>query len=278
MTVRHLVSAITIAAGLAAVPAYAAEEAEKGPVRLDYSVYFGGFNVVAMSADVDMEKRGYEVTTHIKTVGMASWISSWRSVGFTEGAILGSTLSPRRYRIDAENRGKNRIISMEFGAGGDVTTLFLVPTPTDDNGRDAVPPEKMKGSSDPMTALLSVSHKVSAEKSCAGRVPVFDGRRRYDVVVEDRGTENLAPNDHNSFSGDAVRCDFHVERIAGYDQRVTDEDAKKQRFRTGRAWFAEILPGRAAIPVRIEIDGDFVPTLVHLRDVQQPVIAQKPAP
>jgi hypothetical protein len=97
---------------------------------------------------------------------------------------------------------------------------------------------------------------------------VFDGRRRYDVVVAEYGPETLAANDYNNFSGTALRCDFHVEQIAGYDIKTANPDMRKQRFRTGRAWFAEVLPGRPAVPVRVEVDGDLAVTLVHLRGVR----------
>jgi Protein of unknown function (DUF3108) len=256
-------------AGFVAVPASAGESAGPQPGRLDlnYAIYFGGLHVIDMAIDLDLAASGYDVTTRIRTVGLAGWIAPWQSVATTEGTIRGLRLEPRRHRMDGEFRGHRRSVAIDF-AGADVVDIRIIPPPAQDDGRDPVTREQMHGALDPTSALLAVTRRIAAGQGCVGREPVFDGRRRYDVVVVDSAADTLPANDYSLFSGPALRCDFEFVPIAGYESRPAESEERKRRFRTGRAWFAELVPGRPAVPVRIEMGGDVVPTLVHLRDMQ----------
>jgi hypothetical protein len=260
-----------MAAGFAVPPAVAEDSvATPNRVQLDYVVYFGGFRVVQVAVDLGMGSSAYDVTARAHTVGMADWMTKWMSVTRTEGTVAGLRLAPVLHQANGEFRGRHRSVSMVF-AHGDVTSLQVLPLPRDDYGRDEVPPEKRRGALDPASAMLMAARWVAEKGACVERVPVFDGRRRYDVVVVDRGKETLPANDYNSFSGVALRCDFTVDPIAGYEQRFADEEMRRRRFNTGRAWFAEILPGQPAVPVRIELDGEMASALIHLTDIQRAV-------
>jgi hypothetical protein len=258
-----------------AAPAAAEESSAATPnrVQLDYVIYFGGFRVVQLAIDLGMGSSAYDVTARANTVGMADWLARWTSVARTEGAVTGLRLVPDQHRVQGELRGKRRSVLMSF-KDGNVTAVDVTPAAREDYGRDEVPPEKRAGSLDPATALLTAVRWIAERHSCAERVPVFDGRRRYDVVSVDRGIETLAANDYNSFSGPAFRCDFTIEPIAGYEQRFADEEMRKRRFRTGRAWAAELLPGQPVVPVRIELDGEMARALIHLTDFRRAVAEQ----
>jgi len=234
---------------------------------------FGGFRVVQVAIDLGMGSSAYDVTAHANTVGMADWLTKWTSLTRTEGKVAGLQVTPALHQANGTFRGKNRSVSMVF-THGDVTALQVSPTPRDDYGRDDVPAEKMRGTLDPASAVLTAARWIADKHACPDRVPVFDGRRRYDVVVQDHGTEFLPANDYNSFSGDAFRCDFTVQPIAGYEQRWADEEMRRRQFRTGRVWFAELLPGQPVVPVRVELDGEMASALIHLIDVQRAVAEQ----
>jgi hypothetical protein len=245
------------------------EPASAQRLGLDYTVYFGGLHVLDLGVAVGLGARTYDVTSNIRTVGIARWWAPWDSVATTEGRLDGLQVEPQRHRMEGELRGHRRTVAIDF-RGSDVADVRLDPPPAHDEDRDPVTPAEMKGTLDPSSALLAMSRRVAADGGCTGRVPVFDGRRRYDVVVVDRGTERLSAGDSDRFSGPALRCDFTFVPIAGYARHSTDPEHLKYRVRTGHAWFAEIVPGEPAVPVRIEMQGDVAVTVVHLRRVQPP--------
>lgn len=245
--------------GADAEPHRALTLAAEERVNLDYQIYFGGLNVIKVGIELGLGPDAYDVEARTETVGLTGYLAPWRSTAKTQGEIDGGRVEPLRHRVDAEFRGKSRTIAIDF-VDGEVTSLFLDP-PARKDPRDEIPPERRRGAMDPASALLTLVRVMGEGKGCAGRFPVFDGRRRYDVVVVERGRETLAPNNYSAFQGEATRCDFHVEPL------VVDAPDHKRRFRSGRAWFAEIFPGRPVVPVRLEVDGDYVQTLVHLSEL-----------
>ena len=261
----------TAAAALVLVGAVAvsAEPHRAGPVELgaldagaerfnlDYQIYFGGLNVIKVGVELGLGTDGYDIQARTETVGLTGYFAPWRSTASSRGEIDDGRIEPLQHRVDAQFRGRQRRIAIDF-TDGEVTNLVLEP-PARQDPREEIPPALRRGAVDPASALLTLVHVMGEGKGCTGRFPVFDGRRRYDVVVVERGAETLAPNNYSAFQGAATRCDFHVEPlVANGDQ--------KRRFRSGRAWFAEVLPGKPVVPVRLEVDGDYVQTLVHLSD------------
>lgn len=253
---------------LAGVPAGAEMRASAPPppdsrVSLDYQVYFGGMNVMQLGVNIGVAAHAYDVTARIETVGVAGFMVPWKSVVASEGAIDDGRVEPRSHRVNAESRGGPRSTAIDFDDNGEVTTVALVPPPGK-GPNDQVPAELRRGAIDPPSALFAVTRLMSQDGQCQGRMRVFDGRRRYDVVLTDRGREVLPANDYSAYRGNAIRCDFHFEPIVS--EYVAQPDHKR-RFRSGRAWFAELFPGRPVVPVRLEIDGDYAQTLVHLKDL-----------
>jgi hypothetical protein len=258
---RWILAVTVLAAGVVAAGAEphnvrAALEGEER-VNLDYQIYFGGLNVIRVGIELGLGPNGYEVEARTETVGLTGYLAPWRSTAFTRGEIEGGRVEPLQHRVDAEWRGKLRTIAIDF-VNGEVADLYLDPPMS--NPHDEVPPALRRGAVDPASALLTLVRVMGEGKGCGGRFPVFDGRRRYDVVVVEHGPETLAPNNYSAFEGQAVRCDFHVEPL------VVNAPGHRRRFRSGRAWFAELFPGRPVVPVRLEVDGDYVQTLVHLSE------------
>lgn len=259
---RWILAGTVLAAGVVAAGAEphnvrAALEGEER-VNLDYQIYFGGLNVIRVGIELGLGPTGYEVEARTETVGLTGYFAPWRSTAFTRGEIEGGRIEPVQHRVEAQWRGKPRTIAIDF-VDGEVTQLYLDP-PAAKDPREEIPATLRRGAVDPASALLTLVRVMGEGKGCSGRFAVFDGRRRYDVVVVEQGPETLASNNYSAFEGQTIRCDFHVEPL------VVNAPDHKRRFRSGRAWFAELFPGRPVVPVRLEVDGDYVQTLVHLSE------------
>jgi len=270
---RHAVLALSLlVCALAGSPAAGGESGSGKADRVDlaYTIYFGGLHVVDLSVDLDLAATTYDVKTQVRTVGLLHWLTEWQLDATTEGAIIeGTRLLPARHRVRTEFRGRPRTVAIDF-SGGDVADIRIVPLPRDEDRREEVPRAAMRGALDPTSALLAVTRRLAAGEGCTARIPVFDGRRRFDIVAVEHGPEELPATDYSLFSGSALRCDFTIEPIAGYDVRNADAEERRRQLSHGRAWFAAAEPGLPPVPVRIEIGGDPVSALVHLRDLQRP--------
>lgn len=240
---------------------------EPGRFGLTYDVFNGGFHLLTVDVDLSMAQQRYGVVTRLRTTGFLSWLLSWSQVSESEGVIGQNLLRPVRYRSEGEFRGRHRMVEIDYNDGR-AATVRVDPAPGDDEERDEVPEAMRREGFDPMTAILGAVQRVSAGQGCDGRLPVFDGRRRYDLVLTDRGRRVMPETRYSTFAGEALQCDFVYEPIAGHVRRRADPEQRgKRRVRSGRV-YAAAAGGTLVLPVRVEIDGDWGVTIAHLREMR----------
>ena len=256
-------------AALAALTLLLAPPAAAAPndrMNLLYEVYSGGFHVLNFELDLALAPERYDVTARINSAGFVGWFLSWRQVSESRGQLGRDTVAPELHRSQAEFRGRKRSVEIDYDAGkvGDVR---VQPPAREDEGRDEVSVERRREAMDPISSILGAIRRLSAGEGCGGRLPVFDGRRRYDLVLTDRSRGQGLPQLAGAAS-DRIQCDFVYEPIAGHNRRDADPETKdKRRIQSGRV-FAE-RNGSLIVPVRIEIDGDWGMTIAHLREVRR---------
>ncbi|MBI3452563.1 MAG: DUF3108 domain-containing protein [Rhodospirillales bacterium] len=253
-----------------AAPATAASAADAAKrIGLVYDIYSGGLHVLALDLDLGLglDTGRYDVTAKISTAGFLAWFLDWNQVTRSEGTLGEGGVAPDLYRMNATFRGNARMIEIVY-RNGQVAVVRAEPSAKDDGEREVVAEAQRRDTLDPMSGVLAVIHATSEGKGCNGRVPVFDGRRRYDMVFVDRGERQFSASRYSVFDGRAKQCDFVFESIAGFERR-RPENEERRRLQSGRAWISPVMPGAPATPVRIELDGDWGMTIAHLRDIRR---------
>jgi hypothetical protein len=106
--------------------------------------------------------------------------------------------------------------------------------------------------------------------ACGGTIPVYDGRRRFDVRLKPEGTQDLAPNKLSGYAGPASACRLTFRNVAG--GRTPERTMFwRQVDAAGDAGFptlvhlAPVSPGGEMMPVRVEVDSPFGWAIVHLK-------------
>lgn len=261
---RHWVAAIAVGVCLIA-PARAADDDR---LSLAYDVYMGGIKIIDFGLDLDLKTESYAIRSMVKTVGFIGWLLPWSQTATSEGALAGLETTPLRHRTEGKFRDRQRLVEIDY-RDGHVVNVVVMPPPVDDGGRDTVPDELRLGTRDPMSALLAALRMVEGNGDCSRKLAVFDGRRRYDLIFTDRGSKALQASTYGRFSGAAQQCDFEYVPIRGHERRNPDPAMQARQLRKGRAFLANVLPGVARTPVRIEVDGDWGDTVAHLRQYQR---------
>lgn len=267
--VWRLWAALMAAAGLLwAQPTALADDRET--VHLSYEAYLGLLYVVSAEAELRLEGDRYRVVTRAQSEGIADLFFSWQSEARSEGLMTGRRLLPARHEVTGEWRGEPRRIRLSYNGVGDGAAAgpidFRVEPPVDNAERDPVPPGLTVGTVDPLSATLSVLMRIAGGGRCEGRLPVFDGRRRYDMIVRP-GAAAVLPVSHASvFAGPAQRCEFELRRIAGFwkkpsrfGRRVTDPVL----------WVASPLDGVPPVPVRFTASTGFGELHIYLTRVER---------
>lgn len=247
---------------LLAAPAGRAAEGET--VRLSYDAYLGPFYVVSATAELRLDGATYRVVTRAQSEGIAALFYSWQSEARSEGRRDATRLRPRLHEVVGEWRGENRLVRLSYDGRGPID--FRVDPPPDGTERDPVPPDLTVGTVDPLSGTLAVLQRIAGGGRCEGEIPIFDGRRRYDMIVRP-GAPSVLPAIHSSiFAGPAQRCEFQLRRIAGFWKKPSRFG---RRVTNPVLWVASPLDGVPPVPVRFTAETGFGDLRIHLTRVQR---------
>ena len=98
--------------------------------------------------------------------------------------------------------------------------------------------EQKKDTFDPLSAVsvMLAGLKEDPSKPCSSVIPVFDGRRRYNIELTYLHDEPVKL-DNGLYNGKAHLCLVHYNQIAGFKPKILKEG---KAFPPIYAWFAEI--------------------------------------
>jgi hypothetical protein len=242
MILRPMLAILATIAAAWAPPADSAALPEQ--IHVEYS---GSVLLTVPVATITISAWLYEETyagaASFRAGGLLRWFDDTDIVASTTGYrnSSGRALSPWRYEHMNHASGSNRTVGINFAEG------VAVPDVTPPFGSMGDPPAsdaERAGALDPVTVMLSLMmSQPHGERPCEGRLPVFDGRARYDLRLEAGETEHLTLR---GYRGDALRCRAYIEPVSGYPEgkRPTPEDVA----RPVNIWLAEM--DGAWVPVR----------------------------
>lgn len=268
-------AALALAAAWPAAPTRAESQAPP-PLGLEYGLFVGGLQALDVSTRVDLRESGYDIRFQARTDGFIGRLFPFVIEARTGGARADGRLRPARYAT-ANRWGDNgkRWVSMRYaGDGGSDESApeIAAEPPSDEDDRDVVPEAARLGTVDPVSAIYGLV--LDSEDGCSGRRAVFDGRRRYDIVAEDRGEGTVPPSSYAVYDGPARLCRLTIEKVDGF---WTKYDMKRRYPDTVDVWLAKVARDLPALPVRLEAETLIGALRVHLTGVQRGRAAELPA-
>ncbi|MBR9825236.1 MAG: DUF3108 domain-containing protein [Alphaproteobacteria bacterium] len=213
------------------------------------AVYSGSvliFEVGEISLRTRVEPDRYEAQSMIEASGLVALFTDFEIRSEVEGRLdEGGFIAPDRYAHIERTGDKVREVEVSFDTGvaqSDVTPPF---------GSWGVPPaseEDRRGTIDPMTAFLGLSNAIALDpdRGCAGSLPVFDGKARYNLNLQSGGFE---PVRTRAWRGDALVCQAWYEPISGYDPEDYPSEDELEHPLT--IWLAPVQDGAYYLPVRL---------------------------
>lgn len=210
---RRALAAVLLAALALARPAAALQTQN---LSLQYAIYAGGLHVLSMDVRISVGALRYRVEAALRTDGLVGFLFPWSLSARSQGAIDSDGVQPSDYRSANIWRGRERWVEVVYGEGGALTVRA---EPAAGQGhRDALPEALIRDTVDLLSAALSVGLVLSAGGSCDRTIPVFDGRRRYDLIFKDIGMRRVDPSGYSVFSAEALACYVRMERLAGFSK------------------------------------------------------------
>jgi hypothetical protein len=234
-------------------------------LELVYDVTAGA-RIVELTLEFAVTEDRYNISSRQMSVGLVRWLFPFESRTDVAGRFVAAATEPSSYRVRGEFRGKARSVEMDFRDGALVRSE-TVPDNVEDE-RDEVTPEQRAGAIDPVSAVMAVIRQMNEGRGCEARVPVFDGRMRYDIVFKNAGPREVPREGSSVFSGMADMCEFAWVPIAGRSRKATANRKPEDDKRTGRAYMAPLGSGQVVAPARIEFETWFGTVVGHLREVR----------
>ena len=252
MQARKFLTPCTAALLLAAAIPVQAASPDSARYEFRYEAYYTGLLIAEAKTTLAVGGGRYDIEVHALSSGILDWFITFDQLATSAGSLGGA---PQAERHRNHNRARDNWIDLRF-TGGAIEILDANPDPKTEEDRPPVPAELLEGATDPLSGMLAAGFGAVSTDQCKAVVPVYDGRRRYDTVLEDRRREvytgpfGAAP---------ALVCSFRFERIAGYTEK-----AKQYPGLTGDIWLQQLGDGLPMLPVRMEIQTKYGIGYIHM--------------
>ncbi len=239
--------------GLLALPATAA--ASTG-IALEYAVRYGLLEIVMLRTTARVEDGRYEATSELRTVGVAGMLFPWTATARSAGWREAAGLRPLWHRSRGVYRSRERTVAIDYGSAAPRTVVH--PPPEDDHRLPVAAADQLQ-TIDPITASLA-----PLLGDCAGALRVFDGRRRYDLLLTDHGVSEL-PAPTPVFRGAGRHCRARVTPLGGFWRPDEQHDERPAQL---DLWLAAPAPAPFAVPVYMELSGPRGTLRIALRTIE----------
>lgn len=239
------------------------------PVLLNYNLYAGGLKVVDVGISYAISDSQYDIHANAKTRGMWATLVPWRNMITARGSVEAGHIAPQVARYDTAWREKLKTIEMSWAKDGALSVVSTPPQRPD--GRVEATAEQIKNALDPVSAVVAVLAR-GGQDGCSGRIPAFDGRRLYNLVMENKGEEVLTQTDYNIYHGPAIRCEVTFEPVAGFPEKEQRAGFWSARDNSDKRnpliiWIAHPQPGLPLFAVRVQSTTNMGTIIAHLRSV-----------
>lgn len=216
MLKRHVLLAICVvpAAGvIVETSRAAADQSWPAEVSASYKLYFNGFDVGGYRFESRFNGKSYDATSNAKVSALFGAFT-WKGTIEAAGAAEGARPKPAGYKLTFRSKSKQGAVTLGFNPGG-VSSVALEPDKPPNPEAVPLAAEHYKNVLDPMAAILAIS-RGGAKTACDKRIPIFDGKARFDLQMSFKGEEKIADKDSSGQPKVLIVCAVKYVPIAGH--------------------------------------------------------------
>jgi len=230
----------------------AGAESARAQVRLEarYAVTMTGIPIGKATWTTSIGADHYDAAASGRASGLLAVLVSGEGSINVEGAVRDGRLLPTNFTSKITREEERSEFKMVLD-NGDVTQLDAT-APLKEDDRVPVTDADRKGIIDPISAMLipvAGTGTVLAQEACQRTLPIFDGRRRYDLALSFKRMDKVKAA--KGYAGAVVVCAVALKPVAGY--RTSSRLVKLLSGRDIELWLAPIADTRVLGPFRLSI-------------------------
>jgi len=231
--------------------------AEARKVTLSYIGYLSGVPVLDLVATIEapegviLTEGEYKIAASVATSGNFARLYPFRQNMTSEGVITGGLPNPSSHHLRQVIWGRTFKIALTYGPDGVVSIDAYPPTI---QAESAEKEGYANNTLDPASAVVALSTLYTIRKNCGAKIAVFDGTRRFDLDLIQRGASDVPKMAKSVFAGLAAKCDVKPTLKAGFQMSTLASDLYP---REASLWMASPVPDFPSVPVRIATKNGF---------------------
>ncbi len=230
-------------------------------LQIEHSVYLGGVYMGGVQTNIEQKDRTYQIFSEAKTNKTLDWMFKWAAKAQSNGKIKDNQLTPKQHVHHSVWNDKTRGAILNYSSDGSVKAELIGKKYTNLKKYTPVDPASTKNSLDPISLILAVALKMETVGGCKGVYPVYDGRRRYDVLLDDVGEKAFKASRYSVFAGNASGCRIDIDPKGGFKRNAETNLPDGTELVIWSA--APVAEGRI-VPVRMQVVTDIGTMELHL--------------
>ncbi len=178
-------------------------------------VQIGPFDAANVEMRYGLTPQTYAFNSVVETAGMFGRLYHFRADYKTVGVIEDNRLKVQDYKYDADSGAHRRTKKLIFDEKGVLQYRF---SSKDESSKKVKVnlPKTAVDAYDLQTVFARLVRQFQQNKFCALEETVFDGKKKYKIVLEDLGQTTM-DDPAVVFKGPAWKCSLKINRIDGGD-------------------------------------------------------------
>ena len=222
--------------------------------KLLLSSYVRGIPLAKGEVLIKLKKNKYSVKVDAHSVGLFSIVLDWRQTIKSFGKIENNKFISFRYRSSDFRGKKNGHMEIDF-KNILPNIISAQPDPREDDRRTMSDSFLLK-TNDPVAGIFNL-----ALEQCNNTVKVFDGKRRYNIKILKKEVFLLDDSYLNENAIETIKCNYEIERIAGYTKKELAKFPKK-----GKVWIKKHSKFGFFYPLKIQIKTNWGNFLCYTKE------------
>ena len=185
-------------------------------VKHDLFVTVGAFDASLTEFTYTLTPKDYQITSTVSTNGFFDTIYPFKANYKTTGKLLKDKMITTDYNYNSQSRFKFYSKKVFFSPHGE--PLYQIAAKNSKEKKRTFDPSPTPADTfDLLTIFARMAWQYNQVGFCDSQLAVYDGKRRFDVIFKDEGSDTLPKNEHSFYSGKAAKCSFHIVKLLSDD-------------------------------------------------------------